>query len=52
MNTKNKVLFACLLACLVSCTATKTIDTVSVEGGKLQGVLTENPDVMIFKGVP
>jgi len=49
-----KALFwsACLLLGLASCGSGKIIDTVSVEGGKLQGVLTENPDVMIFKGVP
>lgn len=43
---------ACLLGILASCSAEKLIDTVSVTGGKLQGVLTENPEVMIFKGVP
>lgn len=42
--------FACIMA--ISCSGDKLIDTVTVEGGQLQGVLTENPDVMIFKGVP
>ena len=42
----------CMLVLLVSCSSGKIIDTVSITGGKLQGVLTENPDVMIFKGVP
>ena len=37
---------------VLSCSSNKLIDTVSVEGGKLQGVPTENPEVMIFKGVP
>lgn len=37
---------------LVSCSTDRTIDTVSVEGGLVQGVLTENPEVMVFKGVP
>lgn len=38
---------------MISCTSgTKITDTVSVEGGKLQGVLTENPEVMLFKGIP
>ena len=44
-------LFSCLLLCLVACN-TKPVETVKVEGGLLQGVLTENPEVMIFKGVP
>jgi para-nitrobenzyl esterase len=43
---------ACLVGILASCSTEKLIDTVSVTGGKLQGVLTENPEVMIFKGVP
>ena len=42
----------CLMGILASCSTEKLIDTVSVTGGKLQGVLTENPEVMIFKGVP
>ena len=41
-----------LTAALVGCSQGKPVDTVKVEGGKLQGVLTENPEVMIFKGVP
>ncbi len=50
---KNKIWAGlCLLACFTACESGKIIDTVSVEGGQLQGVLTENPDVMIFKGVP
>ena len=43
---------ACALIGLAACSSDKLIDTVTVDGGKLQGVLTENPDVMIFKGVP
>ena len=47
------ILFSvCLMGILASCSAEKITDTVSVTGGKLQGILTENPDVMIFKGVP
>ncbi|MBQ3883123.1 MAG: carboxylesterase family protein [Bacteroidales bacterium] len=48
---KRVVLIAVAALMLASC-GTKIIDTVSVEGGQLQGVLTENPEVMIFKGVP
>ena len=42
----------CLLIGIAACSSDKVIDTVTVEGGKLQGVLTENPDIIIFKGVP
>ncbi len=52
MNLKFKSMLACLLAAGLAACSPKIIDTVTVEGGKLQGVLTENPDVMIFKGVP
>lgn len=49
----NKYLIIAVTAlALASCSTGKTIDTVSVEGGLIQGVLTENPDVMVFKGVP
>ena len=41
-----------LVAVLTACSQTKPIDTVKVDGGMLRGVLTENPEVMIFKGVP
>ncbi len=41
-----------LAAVLTACSQTKPIDTVKVDGGMLRGVLTENPEVMIFKGVP
>ena len=37
---------------LIACTGNKPIDTVKVEGGLLQGVPAENPDIMVFKGIP
>ena len=47
-----KLIIAVAALALVSCSTGKIIDTVSVEGGRIQGVLTDNPEVMIFKGVP
>ncbi len=52
MNRKMKWMGACLaLLGAVSCSSGLT-DTVSVEGGQLQGVLTDDPEVMVFKGIP
>ncbi len=42
----------CLLIGAAACSSGKITDTVSVAGGRIQGVLTDNPEVMIFKGVP
>ena len=41
-----------VVASMMMACAPKLTDTVKVEGGMLQGVLTENPEVMVFKGVP
>lgn len=44
---------AVLIGLAASCAPSGPVDTVSVEGGLVQGVLSEvNPDVMVFKGVP
>jgi len=51
MFKRNLILFSALLT-IFSCSSRGNIDTVTVDGGKLQGVLTENPVVMVFKGVP
>jgi len=47
-----KLIIALAALVMVACSTGKVVDTVKVEGGRLQGVLTENPEVMIFKGVP
>jgi len=53
MKKLSSLLWAvCLFFGVISCHTGKIIDTVSVDGGQLQGVLTENPEVMVFKGVP
>lgn len=51
-SVKVLLLACCMLAGISACDSGKIINTVTVEGGQLQGVLTDNPDVMVFKGVP
>ncbi len=47
-----KLVLLCVVTSMMMACAPKLTDTVKVEGGMLQGVLTDNPEVMVFKGVP
>lgn len=51
MKTIKLTICAIVVLFAASCSA-KIINTVTVEGGKVQGLLTENPEVMLFKGIP
>ena len=51
MNKVQLVLLSVVAIVLAACSP-KITDTVKVEGGMLRGVLTDNPEVMVFKGVP
>lgn len=46
------IYFALFVVLVISCSSAKIIDTITIEGGQVQGILTENPDVMLFKGIP
>ena len=52
MKTNKLILFLSVLSVMVCCSSPKPIDTVTVDGGQLRGILTDNPSVMVFKGVP
>ena len=53
MSIKHLVVLSALFGLLTSCVTNKVIDTVPVEGGLVQGVLSpSHPDVRVFKGIP
>ena len=47
---KRKLIELSLLTLLTACTAGNPVITVS--GGKIQGIASENPEVTVFKGIP
>lgn len=52
MKFKKLLLSIIVLGIAVVCQAQKYNYVVNIEGGKAQGVLSENPEVMVFKGIP
>ena len=44
---KKSLIIALSALALLSCSTDKIVDTVSVDGGRIQGVLTDNPEVMM-----
>jgi len=52
MKATSFILCPVLALLLSACASNKVIDTVKVEGGMIQGVPSENPEVTVFKGIP
>ena len=53
MQKQHKIICVTLFAALmISCSSSKIIDTITIEGGQVQGIVSESPDVLLFKGIP
>ena len=51
-NMKKLVLLALLIPLMWSCEKNENNPVLTIEGGQIQGVKAENPDVYVYKGIP